>query len=56
MMAMKARKFEDVQTEKRILASRNPREQKSLGRQVANFDAVTWAAVARDIVYVGVSA
>lgn len=53
MMAMKARKFGDIQTEKRILASRNPREQKSLGRQVANFDAIVWATVARDIVYNG---
>ena len=36
-----------------ILRSRNPREQKALGRKVSNFDATTWNRVCRGIVYRG---
>lgn len=53
MMAMKAEAFGDTLTELKILATGDPREQKALGRQVANFDAAIWADVAREIVYRG---
>jgi ribA/ribD-fused uncharacterized protein len=51
MMAEKARVFADWQAEAAILAATNPRKQKALGRQVRNFDAATWNAVCRGIVY-----
>lgn len=53
MMAEKARVFGDEEIRKKILATRDPREQKALGRQVKNFDPNKWNAVSRDIVYKG---
>lgn len=53
MMAQKARLFGDTATEAEIMAAGTPKEQKALGRKVANFDADMWNAVARDIVYRG---
>jgi len=38
---------------KRILRSDNPREQKALGRQVANFEEGKWKSACRDIVKKG---
>ena len=42
MMAGKARLFGDHEIEARILASADPREAKSLGRKVRNFEAARW--------------
>jgi ribA/ribD-fused uncharacterized protein len=53
MMAEKARLFDDQTTLAEILATDSPREQKALGRRVANFDAERWNAVAREIVLKG---
>jgi hypothetical protein len=53
MMAEKARLFGDEETLERILAAREPRDQKALGRRVRGFDTERWNAVARDIVYRG---
>jgi len=51
MMAAKARVFGDHLVLERIMDTRSPREQKKLGRQVANFDVAKWNAVSRDEVY-----
>lgn len=51
MMAEKARLFGDTQTLKKIMQTSSPKEQKALGRQVANFDEGKWAEVAEDVVY-----
>jgi ribA/ribD-fused uncharacterized protein len=53
MMAEKARLFGDEEILQRILAARDPREQKALGRRVREFDAELWNKFARDIVYRG---
>jgi len=53
MMAEKARLFGDEDAAQQIMKADNPRDQKALGRMVRNFDADTWNAVARDIVYRG---
>lgn len=51
MMAMKADYFGDTDILAKIMASKNPSEQKAFGRQVANFDAEAWNAVSRGFVY-----
>ena len=53
MMAEKARLFDDTETLEKILASRNPKEQKSLGRKVRNFDQKVWEEDAQNIVFYG---
>jgi hypothetical protein len=53
MMAEKARLFKDKISELAILAERNPREQKALGRKVTNFDLDIWQKNAKLIVYRG---
>ena len=53
MMAAKARLFNDLETEEKILKTKNPREQKALGRQVKNFDPIVWEKHAYDIVVKG---
>lgn len=53
MMAEKARMFGDEEAVTQILASRNPRQQKALGRSVRGFDSGAWNDVCRGIVYVG---
>tara|TARA_Y100000034_G_scaffold125150_2_gene174323 strand:+ start:2916 stop:3398 length:483 start_codon:yes stop_codon:yes gene_type:complete len=50
MMAEKARLFDDNATLKKIMATSSPKEQKALGREVKNFDAGKWNAVAKDVV------
>lgn len=42
MMYLKAQLFDDQPVAERILATGDPRKQKALGRQVANFDAAIW--------------
>jgi ribA/ribD-fused uncharacterized protein len=51
MMAMKADYFDDKETLAKIMKTRDPSEQKALGRQVAKFDAEAWNAVSRGFVY-----
>src|SRR5678816_3298384 len=51
MMAEKARVFGDEEVLAQILASKNPREQKALGRKVRDFDATLWNDVCRGVVY-----
>lgn len=53
MMYSKAILFNDHDAAKKILRTTSPREQKSLGRKVKNFNVQKWEAVARDIVYRG---
>jgi len=53
MMWSKAQFFGDHEIAKAILAESSPREQKALGREVANYDDARWKAVSRDIVYQG---
>src|SRR5438105_4476843 len=53
MMAEKARTFHDEQALSAIMAASNPRQQKSLGWQIRNYDDAAWRAVARDRLYVG---
>src|SRR5262245_47966360 len=53
MMAEKARLFKDHEAELATLCSRNPREQKALGRTVRGFDQHTWEAAREEIVYRG---
>jgi len=42
MMAHKASMFGDTESLKKIMAAKNPREQKALGRRVKNFDHNIW--------------
>jgi ribA/ribD-fused uncharacterized protein len=42
MMASKAFLFADMKTYEKVLASKDPREQKALGRQVKEFDQRIW--------------
>lgn len=42
MMAKKALLFGDLETQAKIMATTSPKEQKKLGREVANFDARRW--------------
>jgi len=51
MMAEKARFFGDVESEKLIMMSDDPKEHKKLGRNVKNFDADRWNEVVDDIVF-----
>ena len=53
MMAEKARVFGDEAALAKILKKSNPRDQKAIGRTVANFDKTTWDSVCRGIVYLG---
>lgn len=53
MMAEKAKLFGDMTSRKKILASRNPREQKALGRKVLNFKEDKWTNVCREVVFQG---
>lgn len=53
MMAEKARVFDDADALVAILAARDPRKQKALGRKVRGFDAGVWDAVCRGIVCAG---
>lgn len=50
MMAEKARLFGDVEMEKKILATHDPKTQKALGRKVRGFSPVLWEQNRLDIV------
>lgn len=51
MMAEKARVFKDKESERKIMKTKMPGEQKALGRKVKNFNVDKWNNVAKDIVY-----
>lgn len=53
MMSEKARAFEDYYILKRIMASDNPRDQKTLGKDVKDFNRARWDVIARSIVFKG---
>lgn len=53
MMAMKARLFNDDDALHRIMVSTDPRDQKSLGRAVKNFDKEKWEHYCRQFVFHG---
>lgn len=53
MMLQKAICFRDWEIAWKVLRSKSPAEQKSLGRQVREFDPVQWNAIARAVVYEG---
>lgn len=53
MMAQKAALFGDTAIEARIIAAERPSEVKKLGREVAGFDAATWAGERARIVFEG---
>jgi hypothetical protein len=51
MMAEKARLFGDKATERKIMSTSDPADQKRWGREVKNFNADKWNNVAKDIVF-----
>ncbi len=51
MMAEKARLFGDTEALEAILATRDPKKQKAIGRTVKNFSAPMWEKVCRDVVF-----
>jgi ribA/ribD-fused uncharacterized protein len=51
MMAKKAETFDDKETLNLIMATKEPKEQKKLGRSVKNFNEVKWNEVADHVVY-----
>ncbi len=53
MMAGKAKLFGDTETLAKIMATKNVRDQKRLGREVKNFDRAIWEANCLDIVIAG---
>lgn len=53
MMAQKAKLFNDTEIFEKILQSDSPKEVKSFGRQVKNYDETTWVANRMDIVIKG---
>lgn len=50
-MYRKALHFNDKEASEEILAAREPKEIKALGRQVRNFDADEWRRVSKDYMY-----
>jgi hypothetical protein len=53
MMYKKAIFFEDYDIAEQILKEKNPRNQKSLGRKVKNFNKIKWDEIAKDVVFQG---
>ena len=53
MMYSKAIHFGDEEIAQKVMATRDPKKQKALGRQVKNFDATEWNRVARLYVFDG---
>lgn len=51
MMYYKAKMFRDNNTANKILRSRDPREQKQLGREVKNFDENYWIENREEVMY-----
>lgn len=53
MMAQKAAIFQDWDSFAAIMKSKNPRDQKAIGRKVKNFDVKWWETICREIVEFG---
>lgn len=53
MMAKKALVFKDQEAYEEIMASKNPRDQKAIGRRVKNFNPDVWSVISREVVYQG---
>ena len=53
MMHQKAVLFKDEETAEKILAEKNPKKIKALGRKVRNFDDESWVATVKDVIYKG---
>ncbi|ERS97082.1 hypothetical protein HMPREF1624_06411 [Sporothrix schenckii ATCC 58251] len=53
MMYCKAGCFHDTETQKRILATDDAKEQKCLGRATRGFDAAVWDTIKSDVVVLG---
>lgn len=53
MMAEKARLFGDIESLNKIMSSKDPKEQKSLGKNVKPYDDNKWNSVAKQVVYKG---
>lgn len=53
MMYKKAEMFNDKDSMEKVLRTKNPRDQKALGRLVKNFDQKTWEESAVDIMIEG---
>lgn len=53
MMAEKARVFNDLETRNKIMLSSSPKEIKTLGREVRNFNADIWSSASKDVVVKG---
>lgn len=51
MMAKKALVFKDQEAYDEIMSTKNPRDQKAIGRRVKNFNADVWSVVSREVVY-----
>lgn len=51
MMAEKARFFQDNESLEKIMKSNSPRSQKAYGRKVKNFNAESWSAYAKSVVF-----
>jgi ribA/ribD-fused uncharacterized protein len=56
MMAQKALVFKDTESYKLIMASKNPKEIKALGKNVKNFNTEAWGKVRKPIVKMAVKA
>lgn len=56
MMYQKAKLFGDYDTLAKIMATKDPREQKRLGREVKDYNDARWKAVARDLMVPGLLA
>lgn len=50
MMAQKATLFQDAEALSRIMMTKDPSEQKAIGRRVIGYSDVLWHSVARDVV------
>ncbi|CAK7207385.1 hypothetical protein SEUCBS139899_010195 [Sporothrix eucalyptigena] len=53
MMYCKAGCFHDSETQQRILATNDPKEQKRLGKATRGFDAAVWDTIKSDVVVLG---
>lgn len=56
MMYCKAGRFHDTETQRRLLATRSPKEQKRLGRLTAGFSDSSWDEVKSAVVLAGIIA
>ena len=53
MMAQKAKIFGDIESEKLIMITQNPKEQQAIGRRIKNFDSKKWDEVKYELVKKG---